>query len=73
MTAFVRTILVLAIIGALNWGLIGIFNWNLVGAIFGDGGTTYAAGFSRFVYVVVGLSGLVALFLLPAVRGVRRM
>ena len=27
--------LILAIIGALNWGLIGLFEFNLVAAIFG--------------------------------------
>ncbi|MGA9521554.1 MAG: DUF378 domain-containing protein, partial [Myxococcaceae bacterium] len=30
-----KTLLVLASVGAINWGLIGFFNWNLVEAIFG--------------------------------------
>jgi uncharacterized protein len=45
--------LVLAIIGAINWGLIGLLNYNLVEAIFGT-----ATLFTRIVYALVGLSGL---------------
>lgn len=43
----------LAIIGALNWGLIGLFDTNVVTAIFGSGSTL-----TQIVYVLVGLSGL---------------
>lgn len=53
----------LAIIGALNWGLIGLFDFNLVEAIFGDMTTL-----SRIVYTLVGLSGLYMLFRLLAGR-----
>lgn len=45
--------LVLAIIGAINWGLVGFFNYNLVDAIFGAG-----SGISRVIYSLVGLAGL---------------
>ena len=45
----------LAIIGALNWGLIGVANVNVVEQIFGPSGVT------RFVYVLVGLSGIALL------------
>lgn len=48
------TALVVAIIGALNWGLVGLFQYDLVADLFG--GETATA--SRFVYTVVGLSGL---------------
>lgn len=47
-------VLILSIIGAINWGLIGFFNFNLVAAIFGD-----ATGLTRLVYSLVGLAGLV--------------
>ncbi|MFH1979388.1 MAG: DUF378 domain-containing protein [Patescibacteria group bacterium] len=52
--------LVLVVVGALNWGLIALFDLNLVEAIFGEASTL-----SNFVYILVGLSGLYALFLLP--------
>ncbi len=44
--------LVLAIIGALNWGLVGLFRFNLVEALFG--GTFLAP----LIYILVGLAGL---------------
>ncbi|MEG1362959.1 MAG: DUF378 domain-containing protein [Clostridia bacterium] len=46
--------LVVAIIGALNWGLFGLFNFNLVAMLFG-GATSII---SKIVYVLVGISGL---------------
>ena len=46
---------VIAIIGALNWGLIGLAQVNLVEQIFGQGALT------RVIYVLVGLSGLALL------------
>ncbi|MFJ8066031.1 DUF378 domain-containing protein [Psychrobacillus sp. NPDC096426] len=55
-----RIALVLVIIGALNWGLIGFFRYDLISSIFG-GETT---GISRFIYALVGLSGLICLPLL---------
>jgi uncharacterized protein len=42
---------VLCIIGALNWGLIAMANYNLVAAIF-------PPAFERFIYALIGLSGL---------------
>ena len=52
--------LLLAIIGAINWGLIGIFQFDLVAWIFGG----QAAGFSRVIYTLVGLAGLWCISLL---------
>ncbi len=52
--------LLLAIIGALNWGLVGIFRFDLVAWIFGG----QAAGFSRVIYTLVGLAGLWCISLL---------
>jgi uncharacterized membrane protein YuzA (DUF378 family) len=65
MNALAKTLIVLAIIGALNWGLIGFFNFNLVDAIFGGGSAEETSIASRVVYAIVGLAGLFALATLP--------
>lgn len=65
MSTLIKTLVVIAIIGAINWGLIGFFNFNLVDAIFGGGASEETSPLSRFIYAIVGLAGLVALFLLP--------
>jgi len=53
---FCKIVGLVAIIGALNWGLVGLFGYNLVDAIFGVGSVA-----SRAIYVLVGLSGLALL------------
>lgn len=53
-------VLVLVIIGALNWGLVGFFDWDLVAKIFGDMSTV-----TRIVYDIVGLAGVWLIFILP--------
>lgn len=63
-SALLKTALVLAIIGALNWGLIGFFNWNLVDAIFGGGATEETSAISRVIYAIVGLAGLASFYFL---------
>ncbi|MFP3919530.1 DUF378 domain-containing protein [Lysinibacillus telephonicus] len=55
-----RIALVLAIIGAINWGLIGLFQFDLVAALFGGQDSIL----SRTVYSLVGLSGLLCIPLL---------
>ena len=47
------TVLTIAIIGAINWGLIGFFRIDLVAFLFGE-----MSMLSRIVYSIVGLSGL---------------
>lgn len=47
------TALVIAIIGAVNWGLVGFFKLDLVAFFFGD-----MSILSRIVYAVVGICGL---------------
>jgi uncharacterized membrane protein YuzA (DUF378 family) len=47
--------LVLAVIGALNWGLVGLFHVDLVATLFGGSD----AALARLVYVLVGLAGVV--------------
>jgi uncharacterized protein len=53
------TVLVLSVIGAINWGLIGFFNWNLVDAIFGGATRMDTSAGSRVIYSIVGIAGLV--------------
>ena len=52
--------LILAIIGAVNWGLVGFARFDLVAWIFGG----QTAGFSRVIYALVGLAGLWCITLL---------
>ena len=52
-------VLILIIIGGLNWGLVGIFDFDLVAAIFGD-----MTAVSRVVYSLVGLAALYQLITL---------
>lgn len=47
------TILTIAIIGAINWGLVGFFKLDLIALLFGD-----MSLISRIIYAVVGLCGL---------------
>lgn len=56
---------IIAVIGALNWGLIGFFDYNLVDAIFGASPDTDTNWAARIVYAIVGLAGLGALFFIP--------
>ena len=48
--------LALVIIGALNWLLVGLFNFNLVSTLFGN-----MSVFSRIIYVLVDISGVISL------------
>lgn len=48
--------LTLVIIGALNWLLIGLFNFDLVATLFGT-----MSVFSRIIYTLVGISGIISL------------
>lgn len=60
-----KVLMVLAIIGAVNWGLIGFFNFNLVDAVFGGGSAEQTSTASRVIYALVGVAGLVSLLPLP--------
>lgn len=59
------TILTIAIIGAINWGLIGFFGFNLVSFLFGEMNLI-----SRIIYAVVGLAGLYLISMYGRVRDV---
>ena len=59
---FDNTALAIVIIGAVNWGLIGAFEFNLVDMLFGTGSV-----FSKFIYILVGISGLYLILLYPRI------
>ncbi|MFA6909166.1 MAG: DUF378 domain-containing protein [Patescibacteria group bacterium] len=54
MNALDWIVMILLIIGGLNWGLVGFFDWDLVAEIFDAGSVA-----SRVVYAIVGVSALV--------------
>ncbi|MEX2598195.1 MAG: DUF378 domain-containing protein [Dehalococcoidia bacterium] len=60
--------IVLAAIGAINWGLVGLFEFDLVAAITtaGDFGETNLL--SRIIYIIVGAAGIISLGALPLLR-----
>lgn len=47
---------ILVIVGALNWGLVGLLDLNVVNLVLGS-----VAGLEKIVYILVGLSGVLAL------------
>ncbi len=53
--------IVLAAVGALNWGLVAIFKWDLVAFI--GGGLKFGETnlFTRIVYLLVAIAGLISL------------
>ncbi|NGX58203.1 MAG: hypothetical protein K940chlam3_01108 [Chlamydiae bacterium] len=51
-------VVILLIIGGLNWGLVGLFDFNLVSFIFG---VTIIA---KIIYIVVGLAAVYKIFTL---------
>lgn len=48
--------LTLVIIGAINWLLIGLFSFDLVATLFGS-----MSVFSRIIYSLVGIAGLISI------------
>jgi len=57
---FNRICLILAIIGAVNWGLVGIFHFDMFAFAFGGAG----AALSRIIYILVALAGIWSISLL---------
>ena len=56
MKAIDYIVLVLVIIGAINWGLVGFFGLDLVAFLFGS-----MSVLSRIIYAVIGVCGLYAI------------
>lgn len=59
------TILAIAIIGAVNWGLIGFFRLDLVAFLFGN-----MSLLSRIVYAAVGVCGLYLISMFGRVKDI---
>jgi hypothetical protein len=51
-------VVILLIIGGLNWGLVGIFSFDLVAAIFGELGVI-----ARIIYILVAISAIYQIIL----------
>jgi len=52
--------IILAGIGAINWGLVGLFKFDLVAFVAGGNSFGEVNVISRLVYVVVAVSGVIA-------------
>ncbi len=63
-------VLLLIIVGALNWGLWGFFQYDLVADLFGGNTSSIA----RIIYILVGLSGIygISFFFVPGIYGCGR-
>ena len=57
------TVLIIAVIGAVNWGFIGLFRLDLVAMLFGQ-----LSWISRIVYILVGICGIYMLTFFGRVR-----
>ncbi|MEX0763193.1 MAG: DUF378 domain-containing protein [Dehalococcoidia bacterium] len=53
--------IVLAAIGAINWGLVALFRVDLVAAVTGAGDFGRMNTATRIVYVLVAIAGIIAL------------
>lgn len=51
-------VVILLIIGGLNWGLVGIFDFDLVGFIFGQ-----MSILARIIYILVAISAIYQIIL----------
>lgn len=56
MKTFDYIVLILVVIGAINWGLIGFLRFDLIQVLFGS-----MSIISRIIYAVVGICGLYAI------------
>jgi uncharacterized membrane protein YuzA (DUF378 family) len=64
MKQFNVVMMVLLIVGGLNWGLVGLFDFDLVATIFGNMSVV-----SRIVYALVGLAALMVAMGWKSMRG----
>ena len=54
MSCFKKVLLLLAIIGGINWGIYGIWGFNAVGWLLGGSSSIW----SRIVFTVVGIAAV---------------
>jgi uncharacterized membrane protein YuzA (DUF378 family) len=52
--------IILAAVGALNWGLVGLFKFDLVAMIAGGKSFGEVNLLSRVIYILVAISGVIA-------------
>jgi len=60
MEVFAIICLILAAVGALNWGLVGLFKFDLVALIAGGKKFGEVNALSRIIYILVAAAGVVA-------------
>lgn len=53
-------VIILVVIGALNWGWFGLTGTNVISSL--NRATFNSVGLERFIYVLVGLAGIYLLF-----------
>ena len=53
--------IILAVVGALNWGLVGLFKFDLVALVAGGMKFGDVNPFSRIIYILVAIAGIVSL------------
>ncbi len=63
MKTFDYIVLVLVVIGAVNWGLIGFLRFDLIQVLFGN-----MSMLSRIIYAIVGICGLYAISYFGRIR-----
>jgi len=51
-------VMILILIGAINWGFVGFFNYNFVNAIFGGNPEGEYTVLLRVIFAIVGLAGI---------------
>ena len=49
-----KILLILTIVGAINWGLVGLFDMNLVSSLFGS-----ATFITRIIYTLIAIAGVI--------------
>ena len=54
MESLQKILLVLTIVGAINWGLVGLFDMNLVSSLFGS-----ATFITRIIYTLIAIAGVI--------------
>jgi len=54
MESLQKVLLVLTIVGAINWGLVGLFDMNLVSSLFGS-----ATFITRIIYTLIAIAGVI--------------
>ena len=52
--------IILAAVGAINWGLVGLFNFDLVAFVAGGKSFGELNPVSRLVYILVAVAGVIA-------------